>query len=145
MSLNTVPGGPPEPPPSIPAGWYPNPSAPGYRWWDGSQWSPQTALPTSSTAPGPAAYLPINLKSSGLAVVLTILWPGVGHLYLGLSHRGTPHVVANAIGLVLAFTLILLPVSLVIWLVTLCMTVGSISGDTVRVNEALRTGWPITH
>lgn len=32
----------PAPPPQqqIPAGWYPNPSAPGQRYWDGTSWTP---------------------------------------------------------------------------------------------------------
>jgi hypothetical protein len=80
-------------------------------------------------------------KSSGIAVLLTVLWPGAGHLYLGLSKKAIPYVVANAIGLGLGVMLfILLPISFVIWLVTLVMTVGSVTDDTNLVNDAIRRG-----
>ncbi len=79
-------------------------------------------------------------KNSGLAVLFTVLWPGAGHLYLDLTKNGTPHVVANAVGLVLGMTLILLPIAFVIWLVTMLLLVGGVSSDTERVNEAIRRG-----
>lgn len=124
--------------PRVPPGWYPDPDGYGNRWWDGSQWGPR--MPLNPYPAGPPVYLPQTEKSSGLAVLFTILWPGAGHLYLGLSKKGTPHTVANAIGLLLAFTLILFPVACLIWLITLCMTVGSVSSDTLTVNQALREG-----
>ena len=39
-------------------------------------------------------------KSSGIALLLTVLWPGAGHLYLGLTQKAMPYFVANAIGVV---------------------------------------------
>jgi len=52
-----------------------------------------------------------------------------------------PYVVANAIGCVLGLLLfILIPITILIWLVTLLMTVGSVSADTYLVNDALRRG-----
>lgn len=62
-------------------------------------------------------------------------------LYIGASHEDTPFVVANDIGLLLACTLILAPSSLVIWVVTLCMTVGGITNETEQLNMA-RFGRP---
>lgn len=79
-------------------------------------------------------------KSNGLAVLFTVLWPGAGHLYLGYTKKGIPHVIANTIGFVLALTVILLPISLVIWAVTLCMTVFGIADDTETVNASIRAG-----
>jgi hypothetical protein len=79
-------------------------------------------------------------KSSAVAVLLTVLWPGGGHLYLGLTKRGTPYVVANAIGCVLGLTVVLIPVTILVWIVTLCMTVGSVSADTELVNRAAEEG-----
>ena len=84
--------------------------------------------------------VPRSEKSSAVAVLLTILWPGAGHLYLGLTRKGTPYVVWNTIGFLLAFTIILFPVALVIWLITMLMTVGGVSEDTERVNQAIRAG-----
>jgi hypothetical protein len=80
-------------------------------------------------------------KSPGLALLFTILWPGAGHLYIGNSSKGTPHVVANAIGFVLAFTFILIPVTFIIWVVTLCMPVGGIGRETEQYNM-VRFGRP---
>lgn len=137
-------------PPPLPApGWYPDPSGVGQRWWDGQAWGPTSPPPlpvvqSPSIARTPVV-IPVGEKSSGLALLLTILWPGAGSLYLGLTKKGTPYVVANAIGLVLGlFTLIFLPVTFIIWLVTLFMTVGSVSNDTEAVNRALREGRRIT-
>jgi hypothetical protein len=75
-----------------------------------------------------------------VAVILTIIWPGAGHLYLGLTRKGTPYVVANAIGFVCGLTVFLFFVCVLIWLITLCMTVGSISRETDVVNQAIREG-----
>ena len=86
--------------------------------------------------------MPIQEKSSGIALLLTIFWPGGGHLYLGLTGKAIPYVVANAIGLALGFLFFpfLVLLTFLIWLVTLCMTVGSINRDTYFVNDALRRG-----
>lgn len=128
---------PPQPTP----GWYPDPATGTQRWWDGTAWGVQAPPP-----PGPApVYQPgVSLgpqeKSSGIAVLLTVIWPGAGHLYLGLTKKAVPFVVANAIGFVLAWTVVLFPISFVIWLVTLVMTVGKITDETNMVNDALRKG-----
>ena len=118
------------------AGWFPDPSGPpGQRYYDGRRW-------TQNFAPAPPPIVPLpQEKSSGIALVLTVLWPGGGHLYLGLTQKAIPYVVANAIGLTLGLLLfILLPITVLIWLVTLCMTVGSVIQDTNLVNDALRRG-----
>ena len=101
--------------------------------------------PVYVAAPTPVVIRSTPQKSSGVALLLQILFPGAGFLYLGLTKKGTPYVVANAIGTVLGLlTIILLPITFVIWLVTLLMTVGSVSSDTERVNVALSAGRPIT-
>lgn len=96
-----------------------------------------------NVAPQPwTTGLPPQEKSSGIALLLTVFWPGGGHLYLGLTSKAIPYVVANAIGLavgILFFPFLVL-VTFVIWLVTLCMTVGSVTSDTYFVNDALRRG-----
>ena len=126
---------PPQPTP----GWYPDPVNGGQRWWDGTTWA------TQAPPPPPPVYQPgVSIgpqeKSSGIAVLLTVLWPGAGHLYLGLTKKAVPFVVANAIGFVLAWTIFLLPVAVVIWIVTLVMTVGKITDETNMVNDAIRRG-----
>jgi hypothetical protein len=52
--------------------------------------------------------------------------------------------VANAIALALGLMLfLLLPITIVIWVVTLCMTVGSVTQETNQVNDALRRGYRV--
>ena len=122
-------------------GWYPDPAAPGQRWWDGQQWGARApGLQSQYVQP---AVLPPSEKSSGVALLLTILWPGAGHLYLGLNSKAIPYVVANAIGFVVAMTGILFFVGLIIWIITLVMLVGGVTDDTERVNAALRQGTKI--
>lgn len=45
------------PPPTLPAGWYPDPSEPGQRYWDGTAWTDSRAdsHPPASPPPQPAA------------------------------------------------------------------------------------------
>lgn len=126
---------PPQPPP----GWYPDPATGGQRWWDGTTWATQSPPPPTPVYQ-PGVSLGPQEKSSGIAVLLTVLWPGAGHLYLGLTKKAVPFVVANAIGFVLAFTGFLFPVALVIWIVTLAMTVGKVTDETNMVNDAIRRG-----
>jgi hypothetical protein len=128
---------------AAPAGWYPDPTAGGaQRWWDGHKWAPPQAQQSNPYAPpGPYTQRPA-LKSSGLAVVLTFLWPGVGHFYLGLTKRGLPYFLVNVGFLALAFLTFGLSFlfSVLSWLVTFIIAVISITGDTAKVNQVLSSG-----
>ena len=112
---------------STPAGWYQDPDLIGMpnhlRYWDGGQWTDHRRART--------------LKSAGVAMALTIFWPGAGHLYLGLQQKGMPFFLWNMAWFVLAvFTCgFAIPIGVVIWLVTLCMTVGTIAAETEAVNN----------
>ncbi len=116
---------------AIKPGWYPDPESRGQRWWDGQAWGPRAPqAPASVPSFAPAATFPPQEKSSGIAVLLTVLWPGAGHLYLGLTQKAIPYFVANAIALALGLMLfILLPITILVWVVTLCMTVGSVTQE----------------
>ena len=59
-------------------------------------------------------------------------------MYLGDSQKAVPHLIVNGIGLLLAFTLILLPISALAWAVTLAMTLPTIKADTDRANALAR-------
>jgi len=135
-----VPASAPMPPPA----WYPDPATGVQRWWDGTAWAP-TAPP-----PPPAALYPVPVpqpayrpaapteKSSGTASVLTFFFPGAGHLYLGDNQKAMPGLIVNTVGLLLAFSVILLPISVIGWAITLAMTLPHIKQDTERANaEAL--------
>lgn len=119
-------------------GWYADPEAPGQRWWDGQHWGARA--PGAPAPVGQTRVLPPSEKSSGVAILLTFLWPGAGHIYLGLNNKGMPYVIANAVGLVCGLTGILIFVTAIIWLVTFLMLVGAVTKDTELVNNALRQG-----
>ena len=72
------------------AGWYPNPTGAGHRWWDGQHWTehvhapaaPQFAPPAGAVAP---VYTPAAVSSgaSSLAIVgyvMAIVIPIVGFI-----------------------------------------------------------------
>jgi glycerol-3-phosphate acyltransferase PlsY len=63
---------------------------------------------------------------------------------LGLTQKALPYFVAYAIGVVFALSIYLFPIAMLIWLVTLCMTVGSVTQETNQVNDALRRGHRIS-
>ena len=104
-------------------GWYADPEWPSYqRYWNGSEWTQHRAPRREQ-------------KSAGLAALPTVLWPGAGHLYLGLKSKGMPYFVINGVALALWLILwVFIPLGVVVWVVTLCMTVGSIADDTRMVN-----------
>ena len=88
-----------------PAGWYPDNSRGGMAYWNGSAWTGQWQPPPSQSqavVPYAGAYgaspavmpVMVSTKSSGVAVFLSFLWPGLGHLYAGDA----------AVGLILGFS-----------------------------------------
>jgi hypothetical protein len=83
-------------------------------------------------------------KSAGLAIFLTIIWPGMGHLYLGLTKRGLPFVIVNAVGLFFALSVIFFPIAFIAWLVTMLMIVFKVSDETDLVNSAISKGLKVT-
>lgn len=108
--------------------------------------SQQHPAPPHPAALSTQAYYPqVAQKSSGVAVLLTILLPGAGHMYLGLTRKGTPYVIINAVFLALWLLLfVFLPIAFIVWLVTLLMTVTHISDETAMVNQALIDGVPVS-
>lgn len=119
---------------------HPYPDPRGYQPPQGPVWPPQPPGGVPPLQPPPMAFPPQE-KSSAVAVVLTILWPGAGQLYLGLTQKAIPYVVANAIGLGFGlFLFIFLPITFLIWLITLVMTVGNITEETNIVNDRIRRG-----
>ena len=67
-----------------------------------------------------------------MALFLTILWPGAGHLYLGNNDKAMPYVIANAVGLV--SYLFCFVIGIAIWLVTLLMLAPGLSAEVREVN-----------
>jgi hypothetical protein len=70
----------------MPAGWYPDPLAPGViRWWDGQQWTQQVvAAQQQPMYPIPVVHTPYTMvtashksTSHGLHLFLTIITGGV--------------------------------------------------------------------
>jgi hypothetical protein len=59
---------PPHPIQLVPAGWYPNPRGPGYRWWDGQRWSDMTSAAPPFTGPAPGRKSGNLRRPAGLLV-----------------------------------------------------------------------------
>jgi hypothetical protein len=125
---------------TAPAGWYVDPDGlGGIRYCDGVRWTEQRidrdGVQTAMSYVHPPVSSTREQKSAGLAALLTVLWPGAGHLYLGLNTKGMPYFVINAVALALWLILwVFIPLGVVVWVVTLCMTIGSIADDTRMVN-----------
>lgn len=110
-------------------GWYPDPYNPYVqRYWDGSAWTAQSPMqPSSRVSAG---------KSSGIAILLTILFPGLGHIYIGMSQKGMPYFVPNIVAFVVVLVLwIAFPIALLIWIFTFIPTIMCITSDTEDINS----------
>jgi len=73
--------------PPVPPGWYPDPhGAPAQRWWDGAQWSAQTAPQPWYPPYGSTTIVTIATpKSVGVAFLLTFFFGPLGMLYSTVS------------------------------------------------------------
>ena len=72
----------------------------------------------------------LNAKSSGLAIVLAFLWPGLDYFYLEDGSGGVKRAIGCAF---LLFTIIGIPVALIIWIIGL----ASSSRRTAEFNNNL--------
>lgn len=71
-------------------------------------------------------------KSMLLSVVLSIIFPGLGHIYLGLNRKGATFLIAYVISAVLIFILIGLLLCTVLWIWALI--------DVIQSTNALNRG-----
>ena len=73
----------------------------------------QQPQPAGSTAPPPRGQV-----NSGLAIILSFFWPGLGHIYLGDIMFGIFVMVMYAIlwGLAIITALICSPIPLIVWI-----------------------------
>ena len=78
-----------------------------------------------------------QLRSATVAIVLSLLIPGAGHLYLGLSKDATPFLIASAVMFVFALTIIGIFISLIIWFICVILIVPQMSALTEKVNSQI--------
>ena len=71
-------------------------------------------------------------KSVLLAAILSFLFPGLGHLYLGLSKKGISFIIAYIVSAILIFILIGFVLILIVWLWALI--------DSIKSTEAINRG-----
>ena len=71
-------------------------------------------------------------KSVLLSAILSFLFPGLGHLYLGLSKKGISFIIAYIVSAILVFILIGFVLMLIVWIWALI--------DSIKVTEALNNG-----
>jgi len=135
---------PPQPPESKPpAGWYPNPEAPGLRYWDGTSWGP--VAPPMSTGPTPAPYqvqpTALQPKSPTTAKWLHWLMPGAGHFYVGNVGGGIGFFIPSVI-LMLTYW-VFFPLVIIcepIILIIAASTKRSMERSLAKANEAIARG-----
>ncbi len=83
----------------------------------------------------PVQYF-VPLKSKGIAVLLTFLWLGAGHLYAGRIATGIPLLVIDAFLVLIALTGIGFIIAFPVWLM-LFLVVAPLSAAAVdRANRA---------
>ena len=97
--------------------------------------------PTSYPGPGPMVYRPgppvVSEKSAGVAVVLTLVWLGAGHLYL---HRTTPGVLLMVLHVFLWLLLLLFfPLGFIGWLAAFIAATVSCSSIANEENARARS------
>ena len=71
-------------------------------------------------------------KSVLLSAILSFLFPGLGHLYLGLSKKGVSFIIAYIISAILIFLLIGFVLVIIVWIWSLV--------DTIKSTEAINRG-----
>jgi len=69
---------------------------------------------------GTSAYVPrpAGARTGGIAILLSILWPGAGHLYADDNNNGIVFTVISAVNFLLSLTIIWLLLGIPIWLGT---------------------------
>ena len=78
-----------------------------------------------------------QLKSATVAIVLSILIAGVGHLYLGLTKEAIPFLVASVAMFLFALTGIGFFISVIIWFVCVIINVQQMGPLTEKVNSQI--------
>lgn len=75
-------------------------------------------------------------KSVGVAVLLSIIFPGIGHFYIGLNQKGMMYIIVYIVSVALIFTFILAIIggilAFVMWIWALI--------DVIKSTEALNAG-----
>ncbi len=82
------------------------------------------------------------LKSKGIAVLLTFLWLGAGHLYAGRIATGIPLLIIDAFLLLIALTgigfIIAFPVWLILFLIAAPLSAAAVEKANSAANVPLR-------
>ena len=71
-------------------------------------------------------------KSVGLSALLSIIFPGLGHFYIGLNHKGLIFLIVYIISIPLIFLIIGIVLAIAIWIWALV--------DVIKSTEALNAG-----
>ena len=71
-------------------------------------------------------------KNVALSAILSFIFPGLGHLYLGLSKKGVSFILAYIVSAILVFLLIGFVLMLIVWIWALI--------DSIKCTEAINKG-----
>lgn len=75
---------------------------------------------------------PYEEKNVLLSAILSFLFPGLGHLYLGLNKKGVSFIIAYIVSAILIFFLIGLVLVIIVWIWALI--------DSIKSTEAINNG-----
>lgn len=104
----------------------------------GHQTGAPAAAPYYPTAPQPAVAQPmvvVAAKSTGIAVLLTLLWLGAGHLYAGKIGAGVALMVFDFVLSLLAITGFGLIIAFPVWLVSVVVAAMLASSAVTAFNR----------
>ncbi|MCW3101320.1 MAG: hypothetical protein JWL77_6938 [Chthonomonadaceae bacterium] len=87
--------------------------------------------------PGGGMVLPAQPKSSGVAIILSFLWPGAGHLYAADNDKAIAFLVISAICFLISLTIIGLVITIPVWLGCAIYTMIDSSHAADRYNQRL--------
>ena len=79
---------------------------------------PKCGVSQSAVGVAPYRSTPVGARSGGIAIILSLIWPGAGHLYAEDNTPGIVFCVISAVNFLLSWTIIWLIVGIPIWLGT---------------------------
>lgn len=79
-----------------------------------------------------ASHVPSEEKNVLLAAILSFLFPGLGHLYNGLTKKGISFIIAYIVSCILIFLLIGVVLVIIVWIWALV--------DAIKTTEAINRG-----
>lgn len=99
----------------------------GYKLYGNFKFCPECGQDLSSNIIKTNTQLPLKEKNTILAVILSVLLPGLGQIYLGLDNKGAIFLIAFIISAILILLIIGFILVVIIWIWALIDTIISVN------------------